>query len=211
MCRSPEINGRKEYNKKRPKHARSLGNNLTSILRRPSWGGLVGLGGLRRIEDPEFREIVLQRTPAYRNLPATTRKGKLKRQAEPLIFDNDRTQQKNDKWNLELDAYGQPQKKHKKLRLLEELQQGPLRPKEEVAESEKWKGLDDLVNMAYKIRVSGDQFGWDKLLEEDIEEEDSDLEKEASSSELSNTQQGRQDLEEDLTNQFEKSSIHSHP
>lgn len=182
MCRSPEINRREGRNENRSKHARSSGNGLESILPRPSWGALVGLGGFRRIEDPELRENVLQRTPAYLNLPATTRKGKLKRQAEPLIFDNFRTQQKNDQWDLELDAYGQqPQKKHKKLRLLDELQQGLLRPKEEVTKSEKWKGLDDLVDMAYKIRVSGDQFGWDKLLEEDIEEEDSDLQKEASS------------------------------
>ena len=209
MCRSSRFNDRKGYVKSRTKRVRSIGNGLTGILRRPSWGGLVGLGGLRRIDDLELQEPVLPRTPAYFHLPATAHMGNLKRQAEPVEFENDRSQKKNDKWNLGLDVYGHRQKKQKKLRLLEELQQRPLKSKKEMMESDRWKGLDDLVDMAYKIRVSEDQYGWDKLLEEDIEEEGSDLEKEASSSELSNTQQRRQ--EQDLAIKFDQSSIYSHP
>jgi len=87
---------------------------------------------------------------------------------------SDNSQQKNDRWDLELDSNGKPQQKQKKLRLLEELQKQPLKTKEEMTESQKWKALDDLVDMAYKIRVSDDYYDWDKLLEEDVEEEDSD-------------------------------------
>lgn len=168
----------------------------------------MGLGDFRHIEDLELRESVLPRTPAYLHLTATTRSGNLKRQAEPIVFDDESDNQKNDRWNMEVDAYGQPQKKRKRLRFLEELQQGSLKSKEAMTDSKKWKGLDDLVDMAYKIRVSDDQYDWDKLLEEDIEEDSSDSEKEGTSSEFSEKQRERE--EEQMTKQFEKTSIHLH-
>ena len=42
--------------------------------------------------------------------------------------------------------------------------------KEDMSESQKWKSLDDLVDMAYKIGVSY-EVDWEMLLEEDAEEE----------------------------------------
>lgn len=182
------------------KRQRSPGN-----LRKPSWGGLAGLGSLRRIENQELREMLLPRRPASLDLATATNANtaKLTRQPKPLGVGS-KPGYHNHSW--EISPNGRPQKKLKKLKILEELQNGTLKSREEMSESKKWKALDDIVDMAYKIRVS-DDYNWDKLLEEDVEEEEdddddvSDLES-LSSSALSPQQQRKK--------VFEKPNIHLH-
>mmetsp|Transcript_9306 Transcript_9306/g.23139 ORF Transcript_9306/g.23139 Transcript_9306/m.23139 type:complete len:228 (+) Transcript_9306:97-780(+) len=184
MCRPSASQERKS------KRQRSPGN-----LRKPSWGGLAGLGSIRRIENKELREMLLPRRPASVDLPTTTTARCLPRQPKSLGVAS-KPGFHNQSW--EISPNSRPQKKLKKLKLLEELQKGPLKTREEMNESKKWKALDDIVDMAYKIRVS-DDYNWDKLLEEDVEEEDSDYD---SSSALSPHQQRRK--------VYEKPSIHLH-
>jgi len=184
MCRSTVVPERQS------KRQRSPGS-----LRKPSWGGLAGLGSLRRIENQELREMLLPRRPASLDLPTTTNTATLARQQKPLGVGS-KPGYHNQSW--EISPNGRPQKKLKKLKLLEELQNGALKTREELSESKKWKALDDIVDMAYKIRVS-DDYNWDKLLEEDIEEGDSDFE---AKSPLS-PQQQRKKI-------FEKPNIHLH-
>lgn len=184
MCRPSTFQERKS------KRQRSPGD-----LRKPSWGGLAGLGSIRRIENQELREMLLPRRPASVDLTTTTTAGCLPRQPKPLGVGSTPGFH-NQSW--EISPNRRPQKKLKKLKLLAELQKGPLKTREEMNESKKWKALDDIVDMAYKIRVS-DDYNWDKLLEEDVEEEDSDYD---SSSGLSPHQQRRK--------VFEKPSIHLH-
>lgn len=179
------------------KRQRSPGN-----LRKPCWGGLAGLGSIRRIENQELREMLLPRRPASVDLPTTTNTATLPRQPKSLGVGS-KPGFHNHSW--EISPNRRPQKKLKKLKLLEELQNGALKTREEMNESKKWKVLDDIVDMAYKIRVS-DDYNWDKLLEEDIEEENGDNGDdynsvfESSSSALSPRQQRKK--------VFEKPSIH---
>lgn len=139
--------------------------------------------------------MLLPRRAASLDLPTTTNTGTLPRQPKALGVGSKHGFH-NHSW--EISPNGRPQKKLKKLKLLDELQKGALKTREEMSESKKWKALDDIVDMAYKIRVS-DDYNWDKLLEEDIEEDDSDYD---SSSVLSPQQQRRK--------VFEKPSIHLH-
>jgi len=147
--------------------------------------------------------MLLPRRPASLDLATATNANtaKLTRQPKPLGVGS-KPGYHNHSW--EISPNGRPQKKLKKLKILEELQNGTLKSREEMSESKKWKALDDIVDMAYKIRVS-DDYNWDKLLEEDVEEEDdddvSDLES-LSSSALSPQQQRKK--------VFEKPNIHLH-
>lgn len=144
------------------------------MLRRPSWGLGLGLGARgRRIQDPGLRQSVLPRRHACLDLSSTTEA------TDSLGKGSDHSQQ-NQKW--ETSSGGQP-KKTTTLKFLQELQNEPLRTREEISESQKWKDLDDLVDMAYKIRVTR-EFDWEKLLEEDEEE---DLEQSSEPNELSPT------------------------
>ena len=61
------------------------------------------------------------------------------------------------------------------MKFLQELQNEPIMTKEDMSESQKWKTLDDLVDMAYKIRISY-EFEWEKLLEEDVIVEEDEIE-----------------------------------
>lgn len=181
MCRSPipeKQDSRTTLgslsNHSRSSIARSSHSSRTGILgmlRRPSWG--LGLGRKnRRIQDPALRESVLPRRPACLHLPSQKCSGSLPRKPDPLGTGSDHSQQ-NQSWDFSND--GQPKRKKTKIKFLDELQNEPLITRDAVlSETEKWKALDDLIDMANKIRVTH-EFDWEKLLEED-EEVDSDFE-----------------------------------
>jgi len=57
-----------------------------------------------------------------------------------------------------------------RIKLLEELKNDPTKTREDLKQSAGGANLDDILDMAYRIRVSYD-FDWEKVLEGDIEEE----------------------------------------
>lgn len=57
-----------------------------------------------------------------------------------------------------------------RIKLLEELKNEPTMTREDLKQCAGGANLDDIIDMVYKIRLSY-EFDWEKLLEEDIEEE----------------------------------------
>jgi hypothetical protein len=169
MCRSSPIPDRQDTRAAIFKtKSRPLG--LFAILRRPSWGGL-GLGRLGshhgHIQDQELRQTILPRRSACLNLPSTSTKCSGCWRTSELDPGSDHSN-KNQQWKSNSDTGKLDQPPRKKF--LEELQNEPIMTKEDMSESQKWKSLDDLVDMAYKIGVSY-EVDWEMLLEEDAEEE----------------------------------------
>jgi len=148
------------------------------MLRRPSWG--LGLG---------LRKSVLPRRPASLDLPSShgdnnsnsnhtrssnnnnnnnnkpTANGAKMTSSKSLLSGSEHSTH-NEKWSSE----------KKTIRVVEEVLTSK-RERDELTESQKWEHLDDLVEMAYKIRVSY-KFDWEKLLEEGEEESEQDDEHE---------------------------------
>jgi len=166
--------------------------------------GMGGRSSSHRIQDPGLRRTFLPRRPACLHLPTTKcsdclpQKNAVGGQLDDHHSNSNHSHSNhNEKWetssNMSDDSQShslhQPQqqeqhhlhhqqlpvKKKKKMKFLEELQNEPMKTKEDIAESQQWKTLDDLVDMAYKIRVNY-EFDWEVLLEEDAEYEEQEAE-----------------------------------
>jgi len=171
------------------------------MLRRPSWG--LGLG---------LRKSVLPRRPASLDLPSShgdnnynsnhTRSSNsnnnqptangVKTSSKSLLSGSEHSTH-NEKWSSSSTLGGS---KKKTISIVEEVLTSK-RERDDLTESQKWKNLDDLVEMAYKIRVSY-EFDWEKLLEEEEEEDESEEEEE-------DHQPARRKIE-----RLERPSVHLH-
>jgi len=181
------------------------------MLRRPNWGLGLGLVRRNRIVDPELRKSVLPRRPASLDLPSShgdnnynsnhTRSSNsnnnqptangVKTSSKSLLSGSEHSTH-NEKWSSSSTLGGS---KKKTIRIVEEVLTSKCE-RDDLTESQKWKNLDDLVEMAYKIRVSY-EFDWEKLLEEE-EEDESEQEEE-------DHQPARRKIE-----RLERPSVHLH-
>jgi len=133
----------------------------------------------RRLRNEGFRQAFLPRRPACLDLPTTQNdegSGSFHFQTNSNHSSNNKnssehtraTSMSTSTRNVAWDEENPPKTR---IKLLEDLKNEPTKTREDLQQSTGGANLDDLIDMAYKIRVSY-EFDWEKLLEEDIEEED---------------------------------------
>jgi len=190
MCRSPS---QTQSPAKRHRNLNSSSNNeprspasrstsskrhggLLGYLRKPGhWAG----AARKRIHSDLLRQAFLPRRPACLDLPTTKDEdndsGSFHMKPSSVRSTNTTEHTRGTSMSsIRNEAWDEENPPKTRIKLLEELKNEPTKTREDLKQATGGANLDDIIDMAYKIRISYD-FDWETLLEEDIEEEDEDM------------------------------------